>query len=112
MSRLRQLDDEFQSGVLWTRPRVRVTAFVLLGIVVVAVGSGFAWLMLGAALFIPGDHPSIYFGLPLVAVGIVAWLVAKRFRWLAVAFGASGALTLLFFAWLFWELGQGMADFN
>lgn len=112
MSRLRHLDDEFVSGELWARPRVRVTAFLLLGLVAVALGCGFAWLALVAALFIPGDHPSIWLGVPLIAVGFVTWLGVRRFRRLAVAFGAAGFITLLFFGWLFWELGNGMSNFD
>lgn len=112
MSRLRRLDDEFLTGDLWTWPRMRVTALLLLGVVAVATAPGFAWLALCAALLVPGDHPSIWLGLPLVAVGLVAWVVAQRSRWLAVAFGASGLVTLLFFGWLFWELGQGTANID
>lgn len=47
-----------------------------------------------------------------IAVGLVTWLGAKRFRRLAVAFGTAGLITLLFIGWLFWELGQGMANFD
>ena len=89
-----------------------MTAFLLLGVVAVALGCGFAWLALGAALFVPGDHPSIWLGVPLLAVGFVTWLGAKRYRRLALAFGVAGVVTLLFFSWLFWELGNGMANFD
>ena len=88
---------------------VSTAALVLLAI---AVGGVLSWLALGAALLIPGDHPSIWFGLPLVAVSVVAWLVAKRYRWVAIALGTSGVVTLLFFAWLFWQLGQGLENFD
>jgi FtsH-binding integral membrane protein len=91
------------------RGRVSTAVLVLLAI---ALGCALSWLALGAALSIPGDHPSIWFGLPLVAVAVVAWLVAKRFRWGAVALGTSGVATLLFFVWLFWQMGQGLENFD
>lgn len=91
------------------RGKVSTALLVLLAI---AVGCALSWLALGAALSIPGDHPTIWFGLPLVAVAVVAWLVAKRSRPVAVALGTSGVATLVFFVWLFWQLGQGLENFD
>ncbi len=93
-----------------TRQRAGKVPTTLLVLLATALGCVLAWLALVAALSIPSDRPSIWFGLPLIAVAIVAWLVAKRSRSIAVALGTSGVATLLFFVWLFGQLGQGLEN--
>lgn len=74
----------------------------VLPLVAFPLGCVATWLVLLAVLSIPTDRPSVWFGIPLVVVAGSVFLVNRRSRRVAVALGLAGALTLAFFAWLFW----------
>lgn len=95
-----------------TSPSQQRSVTAVLGLLAVPTGVVIAWLALVASSYLPSDRPSIWFGLPLVAVATVTWLVARRSRWAAVAFGLSGLGALLLLAWLLWQFGQGMENFD
>jgi uncharacterized membrane protein YfcA len=95
-----------------TAPQQRRSVSAVLVLLAVPTGVVVAWLTLVASSYLPSDRPSIWFGLPLVAVATVTWLVARRSRWAAVAFGLSGVAALLLFVWLLWQFGQGMENFG
>ena len=84
----------------------------LLAMLALLVGASAAWMALLAALYLPTDRPTVWLGVPTLTVGAVALAVSRRSRRWGLLLAVSGALALVFFAWLFWQLGQGMQNFD
>lgn len=83
----------------------------LLVLFALPAGALLAWLALIATLYLPVGSLLADAVIPVAVVAAVAWLPWRRgFRWFAVALAVGGLLTVVFFLWLFWQLGQGNFD--
>lgn len=88
---------------------------ITLSLLAVPAGALLAWLALLGTVYIPTDSPLVWLGIPLLVVAApLIWAATRRPAASRVALlvagvlALAGVITVVFFAWLFWQLGSGL----